>query len=105
MKPARRWLGYLGILVLGYFTLGCQSYRERFTYFAPDGSTNHVVDVSYHSCLLLGKAARLRTETQTGEFIRNVNADGIEFKPDAESVKAITEGVSEAVLKSLKPVP
>jgi len=84
---------------------GCQSYRERFIYFGADGSTNHVVDVSFKSCLMMGKAAKLRTETQTGEFIRSVNADGLEVKPDAESVKAITQGVTEALLKSLKPVP
>lgn len=92
------------ILVLAALT-GCQNYREQFVYFDSQGHTNHVVNVRYQSCLLLGKAARLQTATQTQEFIRSVNADGLEFKPDAESVKAIARGVTEALLQTAKPVP
>jgi hypothetical protein len=36
------------------------------------------------------------------EFIRTINAEGVLVKPDAESVKAITEGVTTAVIESLK---
>lgn len=86
--------------LLAMFT-GCQTYREQFVYFSPAGQTNHIVNVGFSSCLMFGSAARLRTETQTGEFIRNVNADGIVTKPDADSIKAITEGV----VNGLKKVP
>lgn len=106
MRPAivRKFL-HSAFLLLPLLFTGCQSYRERFTYFTPDGSTNHIVDVRYQSFLMWGKAARLKTETQTQEFIRTVNADGLEWKPDAESLKAITEGISAAILKTVKPVP
>lgn len=92
------------LLLAGCLALvtGCQSYREQFVYFDPHGRTNHVVNVQFRSCLMMGKAARLQTATQTQEFIRSVNADGLEFKPDAASVKAITEGVTKAVLESIK---
>jgi hypothetical protein len=93
------------LALVGLMFVGCQTYREQFVYFSPNGKTNHVVNVGFSSCLMFGSAARLKTETQTGEFIRNVNADGVVLKPDAESVKAITEGVSAAVLKVVKPVP
>ena len=88
------------LVVAAIFLTGCQTYHERFVYLA-NGYTNHIVDVSYTSCLMLGKAARLKTETQTGEFIRNVNADGLETKPDADTIKAISEGVTEGVLKGV----
>jgi hypothetical protein len=81
---------------------GCTTYHERFTFFNKDGSTNHVVDVGHSTCLIYGQAARLKTETQTMEFIRTINAEGVLVKPDAESVKAITEGVTTAVIESLK---
>lgn len=80
----------------------CSCYTERFTYFAPDGRTNHVVDVRHRTFLMYGQAARLKTETQTSEFIRTVNAEGVTLRPDSESVKAITEGVTTAVIETLK---
>jgi hypothetical protein len=89
------------VLLLCVLTVGCQSYREQFVYFSPDGHTNHVVNVRFGSCLMFGSAAKLSTQTQTQEFIRNVNADGVVTKPDADSIKAITEGV----VNGLKKVP
>lgn len=80
---------------------GCSTYRERFTYYGPNG-TNHVVDVSHKTFLMFGQAATLKTETQTMEFIRTVNATGVLTKPDAESVKAVTKGATEAVIEGLK---
>ncbi len=80
---------------------GCAHYSERFTYRNPDtGSTNHVVHVSHTTFLMFGKAAELSTETQTMEFIRTVNAKDIESSPDAESVKAVTEGLVEGAAKA-----
>lgn len=91
-------------LLLVASAVGCQSYRERFTYVDPkSGGTNHVVDVSFHSFLIWGKAAKLRTETQTMEFIRTVNAEGLETRPDAAAIKAVAEGVAAAALKSVAP--
>ena len=88
-------------LALVVLLSGCQTYNERFTYIGPDGATNHVVHVSYKSCLMWGEAAALKTETQTGEFIRTVNADGLMSRPDPEAVKAISEGVSAAVIQAI----
>ncbi len=92
------------VLVLGSAT-GCQSYSERFTYLQPEtGLTNHVVHVSYRSFLMWGEAARLRTETQTQEFIRTVNADGLKVGAEKEVINAISEGVTSAVLKAINPL-
>jgi len=90
-------LPFIALLAL----TGCQTYHEQFVYFSPTGQTNHIVNVGFTSCLMFGAAARLKTETQTGEFIRNVNADGLITKPDADSIRAITEGV----VNGLKKVP
>lgn len=103
-RDKRTFLAFL--MVAAGLGTGCQSYRERFTYLSPaTGATNHVVDVSFRSCLIWGKAAKLRTETQTMEFIRSVNAEGLESRPDPEAVKAIAQGVADAVLKSVTPKP
>lgn len=91
----------LGLALVVLLT-GCQSYNERFTYVQPDGTTNHVVHISYRSCLMWGEAAKLRTETQTMEFIRTVNADGLMSRPDPEAVKAIAEGATAAAIKALE---
>lgn len=40
----------------------------------------------------MGKAGKLSTETQTMEFIRNVNATDTETKVDNDAVGALTEG-------------
>jgi len=47
-----------------------------------------------------GEAAKLKTETQTMEFIRTVNADDLVSKPDAESIKAIADGIVSAIIQA-----
>ena len=89
------------ILVILVACVGCQTYHERFTYIDPaSGATNHVVDVSWRTCLVMGKAGQLRTTTQTMEFIREVNAVDAEMKPDADSIKAIADGIVQAILNA-----
>lgn len=83
---------------------GCTTYSETFTYYGPDG-TNHTLTISHNTFLIYGKANKLATETQTGEFIRTVNASGLQVKTDADAVKAITEGITEGILKTAKPIP
>jgi hypothetical protein len=81
----RRTIPLLAAMIL----TGCQSYNERFTYMDPKtGATNHVVHVSYRSLFMVGESAKLRTETQTMEFIRTVNADGLKSRVDAEGIAA-----------------
>lgn len=97
------------IVLIGLFTIpfvlsGCAYYSERFTYFDEQGRTNHVVSVTHQTFLMVGEAAKLSTETQTGEFIRTVNAEDLGTRPDAESVKAITAGIVEG-LKTSSGVP
>jgi len=58
------------------------------------------VDVSWRTCLVMGKAGQLRTTTQTMEFIRTVNAYGLVSKPDADSIKAIADGIVQAILNA-----
>ena len=93
---------FLGILLM--LICGCTTYREQFTYYGP-GGTNHTVSISHNTFLIFGQAAKLSTETQTEEFIRTVNAQGVSLRTDADAVKAITEGVTEGVLKTINPVP
>ena len=104
--PCNRFLdwsvaGRLVAILLGVLLCGCTTYNERFTYVDPNtGSTNHTVHISYRSCLMWGEAAQLKTETQTMEFIRTVNADGLVSKPDADSIKAIADGIVQAILNA-----
>lgn len=89
------------VLLLVWLLCGCQTYHERFTYIDPaSGGTNHVVDVSWRTCLIMGKAGQLSTTTQTMEFIREVNAVDAEIKPDADSIKAIADGIVQAILNA-----
>lgn len=81
-------------------TTGCKIYTERFTCYTPDGTPKHAVTVKYYTFMQFGQAATLKTETQTEEFIRTVNGTGILTKPDAESIKAVTEGVIEGAAKA-----
>jgi len=89
------------LLMLSLTLTACSTYRERFTYYGPQG-TNHIVDVSHKTFLMFGQAAKLKTETQTMEFIRTVNAEGVTLKPDSDSVKAITEGATKALIQGIK---
>ena len=86
---------------------GCTSYHERFTYLDATGQTNHVVHVSHHTFLVWGKAAELKTETQTMEFIRTVNARDVELKTDSEAIKAIGSAggaiAGEIIKKQTRP--
>lgn len=47
--------------------------------------------------MLVGKAARLTTETQTEEFIRSVNADGISVDPDNDAVGTLAGSLLKAI--------
>lgn len=82
--------------------VGCTSYSERFSKFNADGSMAHTVTVRHVSFLAGTEAAKLRTETQTEDFIRNVNADSIKSKPDADAIKAAAEGLAKGVVDGLK---
>ena len=93
-----RWLA---LTLLGALLCGCTTYNERFTYIDPaTQTTNHVVSVSHRTFMVWGQAATLETETQTMEFIRTVNADGLVSKPDADSIKAIADGIVQAILNA-----
>mgnify|MGYP003469459140 CR=1 FL=1 len=93
-----RWLV---AILLGVLLCGCTTYNERFTYIDPaTQTTNHVVSVSHRTFMVWGQAATLETETQTMEFIRTVNADGLVSKPDADSIKAIADGIVSAIIQA-----
>ena len=93
-----RWLV---AILLGVLLCGCTTYNERFTYIDPaTQTTNHVVSVSHRTFLVWWQAAKLKTETQTMEFIRTVNADDLVSKPDAESIKAIADGIVQSILNA-----
>lgn len=89
------------VVLLVWLLCGCTTYSERFTYVDPKtGSTNHTVHISYRSFLMWGESAKLKTETQTMEFIRTVNADGLVIKPDADSIKSIADGIVQSILNA-----
>jgi hypothetical protein len=89
------------VLLLVWLLCGCTTYHERFTYIDPaTQTTNHVVSVSHRTFLVWWQAAKLKTETQTMEFIRTVNADDLVSKPDSESIKAITDGIVSAIIQA-----
>lgn len=77
----------------------CLHYKEEFTYYNESGTPNHTVDVSYYNFLIMGKAGRLNTETQTMEFIRNVNASDVESKSDSDAIGSLAEGVAKGIKK------
>jgi len=86
--------------LLGLFVAtSCSHYSERFTYYDTQGQTNHLVNISHTTFLVWGEAGKLSTETQTGEFIRTVNSEGILLKPDSDFIKALTEGLVDGVTK------
>ena len=96
-----RLMRWLALTLLGALLCGCTSYNEWFTYVDPNtGSTNHTVHISYRSFLMWGESAKLKTETQTMEFIRTVNADGLVIKPDADSIKSIADGIVQSILNA-----
>lgn len=76
----------------------CSFYRENFTKY-DNGVPNHTVQVTYCTFLMIGEAARLKTTTQTEDFIREVNTEGASSKPDNATISAITEGVVNALTK------
>lgn len=93
----------LVLLIIAAFLLtGCQTYNERFTYYDPAGQTNHVVHVSYRTFLTWGEAAKLQTSTQTEEFIRTVNAEGVTVKGDSEAIRALGSAIGETAGTILK---
>ncbi len=104
-KSARDLTFVLALFFLLMFVCsGCTTYSESFTYYGP-GGTNHTLTISHNTFLVYGKASKLATETQTGEFIRTVNAEGLQIKTDSDAVKAITKGITEGLLKTIKPTP
>jgi hypothetical protein len=105
-KKAKITAAYLLCTIIACIALsiltGCTNYSEDFTKYSEDGSIAHTVHVTHRTFLIVGKAATLKTETQTEDFIRNVNATDMSVKTDSEAVKAITEGVAKGVIEGLK---
>jgi hypothetical protein len=91
-----------GFLLLTLAATGCTRYSEDFTKYNPDGTIAHVVSVRHNTFLIVGKATNLKTETQTDDFLRNVNADGVSIKTDSDAAKALTEGIAKGVVEGLK---
>lgn len=89
---------FLGAILAASLACGCTVISHR-TDVAPDGSVIGSIRVS-----------RFLTNTRAGhvEFIdaagANMTIEGYESRISEESVKAIAAGVTEAILKGLKPV-
>ena len=98
-RPSRMILPCLGLCLL---LTGCTTYTERFSKFNADGTLAHTVTVKHRSFFASAEASKLRTETQTEDFIRNVNADSIATKPDSAAIKAAAEGMAKGVVDGLK---
>ena len=87
-------IGILLVLALTLALSGCSIYRERFDYFPKANEPGHRVDVLHVSIFQFGKAARLTTSTQTEEFIRDVNAEGLESGTDGAALGEVLKRVS-----------
>jgi hypothetical protein len=82
------------VLALTLALGGCSLYRERFTHYPKRDEPGHVVEVLHVSVFQFGSAARLTTSTQTEEFIRDVNAEGIVQKTDGAALGELLKRVS-----------
>lgn len=79
---------------------GCSMTGQHFTKFNPDGTINHELHLRHYTLFMDSKAATLRSETQTEDFIHTLNAEGIGLMVNTNALKAITEAVVSTVLKS-----
>lgn len=125
----RRFLPLLAVTVTG-----CSIYTEQFSFtnrasdtnlvlrpsvrgmpgltnfLAQPVSTNeapklYAVKVKHITFFQWGRAAKLETVTTTREFLRTVNGEGLETGVDAQAIKAVSEGVTDAALKFFVPKP
>jgi len=91
----KKWI----LIALAALTLtGCQYYSEKFEFEGADGRS-HQVDVTYVAFLSTMKASDLKSETQTEEFIREVNTNNLEIKTDGEALDGVTEGFVRAITR------
>jgi hypothetical protein len=89
----KKWLlGGLAALLMN----SCSFYQEDFTKYDEHGIPDHTVKVTHMTFFMTGEAAKLKTYTNTEDFIREVNAEGLKSETDKESIAAITEGVTRA---------
>lgn len=62
----------------------------------------YTVRVRHFSLFQWGRAARLQTATRTREFVRSINAVGLESGTDAEALKAVVSGAVEGAFRGAK---
>lgn len=79
-------------------------------FLATQSSTNeppklYTVKVKHLTFFQWGRAAKLETATVTKDFLRTVNGEGLATGVDAEAIKAVSEGVTDAALKFFVPKP
>jgi hypothetical protein len=96
----------LFLTIVSLVVVGCTSYSERFTYSArhpvyTNEIQQHTVDISHQTFLMWGRASVLSTETQTGEFIRTVNAEELSFGVETNAIKSLSEGIAEGVVSGI----
>gem|GEM_PF-5038662 len=77
----------------------CSFYQEQFTKYDENGIPDHTVKVTHTTLFMVGEAAKLKTYTNTEDFIREVNAEGLKSETDKESIAAITEGIMRGVTR------
>lgn len=104
MKQLKKffWTGGLLLSLVLPLVSGCKTYRETFTKFNPDGTTNHVFTTTYRTCFIVGRASALSTSTQTEDYIRTVSADSFSSNVDSDAIVSTGGAVGNVVGSALK---
>jgi len=102
-KICQKGVTIVALFFITFFLMGCNTYHSTYTRYDPvSGEVSEKVRVSYAQLLAITDAQKIITTTQTENYIRETNTEGLSMHTDDEAVKAITKGVSEAVIESIK---
>jgi len=91
------------MIIMTLLLTGCSVTRQQFTAYGPGGEIKHELDVYHVTFLVDGRAAILRNETQTEEYINTLNAEGVSLTVNTNALKAVVEGAVSAALKVAVP--
>lgn len=87
-------------ICLFVLTTGCSVTRQQFTAYDTFGERKHQLDLYHITFLMDSRAATLKNETQTEEYINTLNSEGLFLGVNTNALKAVVEG---AVAGALKP--
>lgn len=92
-------------LALIILTSGCKISSGKFIKLNPDGSTNYVAKEFYGTLLIVGEASNLKAEVLTPDYVRQIGADRIGTKGDADSISATGTAAGNLLNRAVNPIP